>query len=548
MKIDPRHVEALWRLSRLGLEAGDGPAASAALTRFVEAAPDDPRAADARLELASAYESTQDRARAIETLRRAAALRPGDAVPLERLIDLHARLGEWRSAVEILRDWEGRQPDARDRAVLQLRIGALLRDVGRDATGAAVAFRRAAELDPLGEGGRALVALHDAQSDGRGAVQTIEREIAELRGALARDPLDAARLARLDDFLAELARRAPTPVVAAAHAAVVEVRALLRDDVDADASGPAHVRVVKPKPFALRSGEAGSAFWSELAYPGALGFRAEIWPHLVDSASALFPAAAKVAPGRARRVSGAEEPRLAWVFATAAACGLGGLHVYLSPAVPDAEPALLIEEPEAALVLGMAALDPKAATRFLVGRALGMLRARAAVLDRVEPAALGPLFACAAVTAGASPPVELGRPDANTERIVGKTMSRRDRKALVLHASRFGFESIDPGRWGHAVRRTADRLGLLLAGDLAASARAAARTDPARWKSAVRKTANRLAHMLDGAAPPPEPAAPRSPLDEVRGSERALDLLRFGLGEIYPALRREVEREGGGQR
>jgi tetratricopeptide (TPR) repeat protein len=545
LRIDPAHVEARWRLARLAAAGGDAPGAAASLARFVDAAPDDPRAPEARLELASAYESTGDRARAIETLRRAAALRPGDPVPLERLVDLHTRLGEWRSAVEVLRDWEGRQADPRDRAALQLRIGKVLRDVGRDATGAAVAFRRAAELDPLGEGGRALVALHDAQSDGRGAVQAIEREIAEQRAALARDPLDEARLARFEHFLDELARRAPSPVIAAAHAAVVEVQSLLREDVDADASGPMRARAAKPKPFALRSGEAGSAFWAELAYPGALGFRAEIWPHLAESASALFPSKHKTPPGRARRIDAAEEPRLAWVFATAAACGLGGLHVYLSPAVPDADPALIIEEPEAALVLGSAALEPKASTRFLVGRAIGMLRARAAVLDRVEPVALGPLFACAAVTAGARAPAELGRPDDVTERIVGKVMSRRDRKALVLQVSRFGFESIDPGIWGHAVRRTADRLGLLLAGDLAAAARAAARTDPARWKSAVRQTANRLAHILDGGTPaPPDEAAPRSALDQVRASERALDLLRFGLGEVYPGLRREVEREG----
>ena len=125
-------------------------------------------------------------------------------------------------------------------------------------------------------------------------------------------------------------------------------------------------------------------------------------------------------------------------------------------------------------------------------------------------------------------------------------MSRRDRKALMLQSSRFGFESVDPTRWGLAVRRTADRLGLLLAGDVAAAARAAARTDPARWKTAVRQTANRLAHMLDsdGKPAPPEEPTSRSALDQVRGSERALDLLRFGLGDVYPALRREVEKEG----
>jgi tetratricopeptide (TPR) repeat protein len=545
LKIDPRHGEALWRLGRLAVEGGDAARAASILARFVDAAPDDPRSADARLELASAYEATQDRARAIEVLRRAAALRPGDPVPLERLVELHARLGEWRSAVEVLRDWEGRVGEPRDRALLQLRIGALLRDVGRDATGAALAFRRAAEMDPLGEGGRALMELHDAQGDARGAAQTLEREIAELRGALARDPFDEGRLARLEDFLAELARRAPSPVVAASHAAVVEVRSLFQtggEDLSA-----AHARPSAPKPFALRAGEAGAAFWSRLAYPGALGFRAEIWPHLVESAAALFPPSAKAPPGRARRLNPAEEPRLGWVFATAAASGLGALHVYLSPAVPDAEPALIIEEPEAALVLGAATIEPSAATRFFVGRALAILRARGAVLDRVDPAALGPLFACAALASGAALPAELPRPDETTERIVGKTMSRRDRKALLLQASRFGFESIDPARFGIAVRRTADRLGLLLAGDVAASVRAAARTDPARWQQAVRKTANKLASMLSGdgkVAAPSDESAHLSPLDEIRGSERALELLRFSLGDVYPALRVEVEVEG----
>ena len=70
----------------------------------------------------------------------------------------------------------------------------------------------------------------------------------------------------------------------------------------------------------------------------------------------------------------------------------------------------------------------------------------------------------------------------------------------------------------------------------------AARTDPARWKSAVRKTADRLGHLLAGERVPAadEPAL-ASPLDEIRRSERALDLLRFGLGDVYPALRRDAE-------
>lgn len=542
LKIDPRHVAAHWRLAMLAVEVGDSAAAAGAFERFLAAAPEDPRGAEARLELATAYEATHDRARAVETLRRAAALRPGDPAPLERLVELHTRLGEWRSAVEVLRDWEARLPATEARADLQLRIGVILRDVGRDPSAAAMAFRRAAELDPLGEGGRALVALHDTQQDGRGAVQTIEREIAELRLSLGRDPLDEPRLARLDDFLAELERRAKTPAVSAARAAVAEVRSLLRDEPDADATGM-HGRP-RAAPARIVPGSDAGRFWGALAYPGATGFRAEIWPHLVEAASALFPPSATAPPPRARRLVPGDEQRLVWVEATAAACGLVGLPIYLSSAVSDAEPAVIIETPAPALVLGNAALDPKASTRFLVGRALGILRAQGAIVDRVEPASLGPLFASAALVAGATQPQDLPRPDAATERTIDKAMSRRDRKALGLQASRFGFETIDPTRWGQAVRRTADRLGLLLAGDVAAAARAAARTDPARWKNAVRKTADRLGQLLAGGPAKPEPEAPpKTPLEEVRSSERALDLVRFALGDAYAVLRAEAEDE-----
>jgi hypothetical protein len=241
-----------------------------------------------------------------------------------------------------------------------------------------------------------------------------------------------------------------------------------------------------------------------------------------------------------------DEPRLAWVEATAAACGLVGLPIFISSAVSDADPAVIIETPAPALVLGNATLAPKASTRFLVGRALGILRAQGAIVDRVDPASLGPLFACAARAAGAPQPQDVPRPDAATERTFDKALSRRDRKALGLQSSRFGFESVDPTRWGQALRRTADRLGLLLAGDVAAAARAAARTDPARWKNAVRKTADRLGQLLTGGETKPEAeaaSAPRSPLEEVRASERAMDLVRFAVGDTYAWLRAEAEDE-----
>ena len=91
-----------------------------------------------------------------------------------------------------------------------------------------------------------------------------------------------------------------------------------------------------------------------------------------------------------------------------------------------------------------------------------------------------------------------------------RAIGRKDRKALTLQASRFGFEAFDLGAWREAVLRAANRFGLFVAGDPALAAVA-----------------------LAGGA------------KAVAGSAAALDLLGFALSDRYPALKR-VSRELGG--
>ena len=64
-------------------------------------------------------------------------------------------------------------PDARARAALHLRIGAVLRDLGRDPLGAAASSARAAEIDPLGDGTRVAGRAPRRGRRRAGALETI---------------------------------------------------------------------------------------------------------------------------------------------------------------------------------------------------------------------------------------------------------------------------------------------------------------------------------------------------------------------------------------
>jgi hypothetical protein len=507
LKIQPQHREALFQLARGATEERDPESAAHWLVQFLAAASDDARAPEARLDLAACYEALKDRARAVETLKRAAGLRTGDPKPLQRLSDLYLRQGDWKAAIEALRVSEARFPDNADRAALHLRIGAILRDVGRDGQGAATAFRRAAELDPLGEGTRALVSLHDAAGDAHGALVTVDNEVADVRRALAADPLDVRRLERLRELLEMARRHGSTAPIDEAQAAVASVLELVKGQ--ADLGAPAG----RPQPFAPK---AARAFWADLAHPAAGGFAGELWPNLAEAAMELYPAPA--ARGKRQTVAPGSEQRLAWIETSATALGIVGLHLQVaregatSPVAP-------LEEPAPVLLLAAGA-ENSLSTRFQVGQALGILALRATVLQRVGPDALAPVFASAALLAGVAPPLGLPKPSEELLRTVTRAVSRKQRKALTLQASRFPFEKIDLAAWHEGVLRTADRLGLMLSGDVAASA----------LTLAGGGAANRAAVS---------PA-------QVTTNPAALDLLRFALGEQYPLLRRSVAKGAGG--
>jgi hypothetical protein len=222
----------------------------------------------------------------------------------------------------------------------------------------------------------------------------------------------------------------------------------------------------------------------------------------------LFPAPA--IKGKRQQIAPGKVQQLAWIETSATALGISGLHIQAQET--GTTPVLALEEPGPVLLL-VAGFENSIPVRFSVGRALGILAQRATVLERVEPDDLEPLFACAALLAGAALPAGLAKPPDDVLRTVSRAVGRKQRKALALQASRFGFEELDVASWHEGVLRTADRLGLMLAGDVASSA---------------------LTLVGAGAANRVVSAT------EVATNPAALDLLRFALGEQYPALRKGV--------
>ncbi|HXI55886.1 MAG TPA: hypothetical protein VNO55_07490, partial [Polyangia bacterium] len=515
LKIVPYHEEALAELSALAVAEPSPRDAARLLERYVAVARDAELAAQARLDLAASYETLQDAGRAVEILEHAAALTPADPRPRERLVDLLLRVSDWRGALGALRAWDQATTEPAAKAKLYLRIGALLRDQALDQSGAAQSFRLAADLDPLGDGARALVTLYESLGDAPGRARAIAREIAELRQALAGDPLDLARLQRLKEFLDREATAPAPPATSEAVAPVAQVLALLGEGAE-----PPDVPQTRRR---LGAGLSATAFWDRLALPQTSGFLSEIWAVIAAAVAELHrpdgPAISRLGLSRQNRVAPGSEPRLGWVEAAAVALGVEGLSCYASPQ-PLGEQGdagvVALELPDPVLVFDRSALAGGAGARFRFGRALGLLRQRATVLDRLgaggESDDLRHLFLAAGAIAGASGGAGPGAAaPAATVKALGKVLSRKDRKTLTLQASRFAFEASDVEAWRRGTLGTADRLGLVISGDVAAAARVAAN-----------------AHgVVVGAT-------------ELRASSSAMELLRFALDVAYLELRVEA--------
>ena len=260
------------------------------------------------------------------------------------------------------------------------------------------------------------------------------------------------------------------------------------------------------------------------------------------AAAGLFPEAPPRAIHR-ERTSARLEPRLAWVEAAGAAVGLATLEIWMAQngRAPDKdrgqgqargqardndmtdeidESVTVLAGNQPAIVVGRAILTGNATARFRVGRALLLLREGAVALERISVIELEGLFADAAVVAGvpessarllesSAAPGGSGR---GRSRALAKAMSRKTRKALERQAPRFTAEALDAAGFRAAVLATADRFGLIMAGDIGTAVQVVTRRERSSDDAALTSA-------------------------DVAGDERAMALIRFALSDDYLALR-----------
>jgi len=356
-----------------------------------------------------------------------------------------------------------------------------------------------------------LAAMHRAAADLPSLRAVLTAASAEMRHWLDQDPLNVACLQRLRDLCRLKARgHEGDPLAGMAVGVIGQLLGLLGAPVEPlPGTRPTFAAAVAPD------------FWTRLQAKGAGGEAAGVWEKIGRAAGELYPPGDSPAqrPPARDKVSAGSEPRLAWIEDAARALGVAGLKLGLAKRPdPSDDSVAVLEGGDPGLVVGRGALVGGAGVRFRVGRALWLLHAQGAALERLSAPEVAGLFGAAATAVGATagPPGAPADELAQRARQLARTMSRKDLKALEAQASRVGWELLDASAFREGVLRTADRMGLLFAGDL-----------PVALQIICGKSASQPVGR-----------------DVIAAEPRAIDLVRFALGEDYLALRAEAGAGG----
>ncbi|MFT3916114.1 MAG: tetratricopeptide repeat protein [Anaeromyxobacteraceae bacterium] len=567
LALEPAHPEAHELKARLLAEA-DRPADAFAEVEVAAAAQADP-ARRAALHLRAAELATRaglEPARALPHLEAAAELAPDDAVALERAARAHLQAGAEEEALGYLRRLA--EVPTGDRLLQAERLAHLAEvEERRGRPDAALeALRRALDLDPGNTGAFRRLARFEAERGDPAAVAEALAEAARRApapGIAAEAHLEAARL------LAGPLQAGPRAVeqlraVLAVDPGRDEARALLAEQLQELSPGAAveeHQALLARDPFRVESWQALCRLFERMrahdrAYVCATVLRFLGAPSPGPAAAQLLEEGDRQALRPPPALSPDDwdllrDPREPDTLAALLAVAGDALAEVLAPSPAERGPAArddhpfrpVLEELCAALDAPAHALYPASRCvvrvepgaphavlvgdglgrgvplreqRFLLGRAAARLRGRTGLLDALPgPVLLEGLAAVVALVVpgwkgAAAPPPEL-------QRRVAKALRGKARKAIEAPARALAAErgEHDLAAFRVAAAATANRAGLVLCGDV--------------------PTALTLLLRDPGA-----PVDREGLVDEARRSDEARALLAFAAGEKHFLLRQRL--------
>ncbi len=485
----PRAPRRSTRLARAQQALGRTAEAAAALRRLVEV-PGLPGPELVRLlvELAEADERLGSIPSAVAACRRALGLDPSDDVALRLLLRLEGTSEDPWVQVAALETAASSSRDPALRADAHAQAARLHAGPLQGRTRAVEHLRAALELDPTRDVDRAALA-------------DLLEEIAPLaaldehRSLISRDPL------RLASWIALYRHFERTRAHDRAYVAATVIRWL-----GAPAPGPAAERLLLegdrqalPPPPVL-----GAEAWELVRAPGDRGPLADVVAIAGDAI-----AAALGSPDRRGEPLRSDHPFRRVLGELTRCLELPAHELYL------AQPGRLEIEPGQPYAVRIGTDLPRRTTigeqRFLLGRIAARLRARSCLAELLPPAALT-AWALAAARCAA------GGGDDDLARQVAKGLTRRARKGLESPARALAAARppADPDAFRAGASRTADRVGLLLCGDV-----------PTALETLLR----------EGAGPLPERSEAIA-IARTRPDVRAL--LAFAASDVHFALRQRL--------
>jgi tetratricopeptide (TPR) repeat protein len=499
--LEPEHVGALALSGEVYISKGDFERAAPLLATLARS-----REAPAQQRLVSGVAAADlyekrlgDAAQALSVLL--ALHREGlSTLPVrERLAALAARTGAFEEATTILEQVMNERDTAAGRVEAARLAMAIHRDKLERPAGARAAVTKL--LDEVPDDPEALDLLLGGAFDPPFVQRFLERARAAAVTTLARDPVDAARVALLAKIAAAQGDLALRQATLGALVALGEGDdAVLSELVRLDA------RVPQKPQIAL-----DAASLAEIADPGDGGPITDLYLAIAETATAaLGPSLDALGVTKKQRVDarGGHPLRVAvaeWMGALGVTADFdlyqGGRAGAVQGVFGEAH----------ALVVGADVQAPlDASARSAVAREAFALRRGITTLRTRDDAAVASMAIAACNEVGVALPNPGYASFSEIQRVVKKEITRKVKKQAIEPAQRFAASGQDPRGWAASARRSLDRMAVVAAGDV----------------SIV------LTEFL---------GVPRDRLaDAVPDSERARSLLAFVLSPRYLEIRRKL--------